>query len=355
MTITRHRTKPIFVGKVQIGGDAPIVVQSMTKTKTENVAATVKEIHRLEKANCEIVRVAVPNQTAASAIKEIKKRITFPLIADIHFDYRLALISIKAGADKIRINPGNIGAGWKLKEIIKAAKDYQIPIRIGVNAGSLEKQVLDKYRSPTAKALVESLSNTIEKFEKNNFNQLVLSAKAAEVLTSIAAYEEIAQLYSYPLHLGLTEAGLPFEGAVRSTTALAILLAKGIGDTIRVSLTGDPVLEVVAAYELLRSLALREYGLMIISCPTCGRCQVNLIDLTEKVKRALIKYKEPIKVAVMGCMVNGPGEAKGADFGIAAGKRAGLIFSKGNIIRKCAEKDLVSALRAEIEKVHKLK
>lgn len=348
MKIRRHKTLPILVGKVQIGGNAPIVVQSMTKTKTEDFRATIKQIHRLEKAGCEIIRVAIPNQTAAQALKTIKQQIKIPLIADIHFNYRLALASIKAGADKIRINPGNIGAFWKIKEIIRAAKDYKIPIRIGVNAGSLEKEILRKYQYPTARAMFESLTKMINLFEDNDFTNLVLSAKAFDVLTTVKVYQDISKHYSYPLHLGLTEAGLPFEGAIRSTTALALLLAKGIGDTIRISLTGDPVLEVFAAYELLNSLGLREYGPIIISCPTCGRCEVNLFKLTQRVKRALAKYKNPIKVAVMGCMVNGPGEAKSADYGIAAGKRSGIIFTKGKVIKKCSEGDLVAALLNEI-------
>jgi (E)-4-hydroxy-3-methylbut-2-enyl-diphosphate synthase len=348
MKIKRYKTLPVLVGKVQIGGNAPIVVQSMTKTKTEDVQATIKQIHRLGKAGCEIIRVAVPNQTAAQALKKIKQQINIPLIADIHFDYRLALLSIKAGADKIRINPGNIGATWKIKEIIRVAKDYKIPIRIGVNAGSLEKDILRKYQYPSARAMVESLKKMIDLFEKNDFSDLVLSAKAFDIFTTVEAYQDISKHYSYPLHIGLTEAGLPFEGAIRSTTALALLLAKGIGDTIRVSLTGDPVLEVIAGYELLNSLDLREHGPIIISCPTCGRCEVNLFKLTRRVKKALAKYRKPIKVAVMGCMVNGPGEAKNADYGIAAGKRSGIIFSKGKVIKKCTEGDLVAALLSEI-------
>jgi (E)-4-hydroxy-3-methylbut-2-enyl-diphosphate synthase len=347
---SRVLTKSIFVGKIQIGGNAPIPVQSMTKTKTENIPATVKQIKQLERAVCEIIRVAVPNPTAAQALKAIKQNIKIPLIADIHFDYRLALASIKAGADKIRINPGNIGADWKIKEIIKAAKDYAIPIRIGVNAGSLEKDILKKYKSPSAKALTESLERSVRFFERNDFDQLVLSAKAFDVLTTIETYEMLSERFRYPLHLGLTEAGLPFEGAIRSTAALAVLLNKGIGDTIRISLTGDPVLEVVAAFELLQSLGLRQHSPIIISCPTCGRCEIDLIGLAESVKKALAKHKTPIKVAVMGCVVNGPGEAKSADFGIAAGKKSGIIFNKGKIVKKCAEKDLVSALLAEIEK-----
>jgi len=349
LKINRYPTKPVLVGKIQIGGKAPIIVQSMTKTKTENISATVKQIHRLERSNCEIVRVAVPNQIAAQALREIKRRIKIPLIADIHFDYRLAIASIKAGADKIRINPGNIGADWKIKEIIKAAKDYEIPIRIGVNAGSLEKEILNKYHFPSAKALAKSLEKSIKIFEDEDFDKLVLSAKTVDVLTTVEVYEMLAHRYSFPLHIGLTEAGLPFEGAIRSSVALAILLSKGIADTIRISLTGDPVLEVVAAYEILQSLGLREHGPIIISCPTCGRCDIDLIGLAEGVKAALAKYKKPIKVAVMGCVVNGPGEAKSADFGIAAGKKSGIIFKRGKVVKKCAEKDLVSALLAEIE------
>ncbi len=348
MRIKRRKTLPVLVGKVQIGGKAPIVVQSMTKTKTEDVKITIKQIHRLEKVGCEIIRVAIPNLSAALALKTIKQQIKIPLIADIHFDYRLALASIKAGVDKIRINPGNIGANWKIKEIIRAAKDFKIPIRIGVNAGSLEKEVMRKYQNPSARAIFDSLTKMINLFEDNDFTNLVLSAKAFDVLTTVEVYQDISRHYSYPIHLGLTEAGLPFEGAIRSTTALALLLAKGIGDTIRVSLTGDPVLEVIAVYELLNSLGLREHGPIIISCPTCGRCEVNLFKLTRRVKKALAKYRKPIKVAVMGCMVNGPGEAKSADYGIAAGKKSGIIFSRGKIIKKCSEEDLLSALLTEI-------
>jgi len=339
-----------MVGKVWIGGNAPIVVQAMTKTKTEDITKTITEIKRLERVGCEIVRVAVRNQVAAQALKKIKQNINIPLVADIHFDYRLALASIKAGADKIRINPGNIGHDWKLKEIIKAAKDYNIPIRIGVNVGSLEKRVLAKYQKPSAQGLFESITQTVRFFEDNEFTDLVLSAKGSDVSTTVEVYQKIAEHYSYPLHLGLTEAGLPLEGAIRSACALSILLSQGIGDTIRISLTSDSVKEVVAAYELLQSLGLRQYGPIIISCPTCGRCEVNLIKLTEQVKEALTGYDKPIKVAVMGCVVNGPGEAKNADFGIAAGKKSGIIFSQGKAIKKCAEKDLVACLLAEIKK-----
>ncbi|MEO0092892.1 MAG: flavodoxin-dependent (E)-4-hydroxy-3-methylbut-2-enyl-diphosphate synthase [candidate division WOR-3 bacterium] len=352
MTTQRLKTKPVKVGKIQIGGGAPIVVQSMTKTRTENVKATIAQIRLLENANCEIVRVAIPTQTAAKAIKQIKTETKVPIVADIHFDYRLALLSIKYGADKIRINPGNIGAKWKVIEIIKIAKDYNVPIRIGVNVGSLEKTVCQKYPKPNTKALLESVARTVEIFEKSDFTNLVLSAKAFDGLTTIETYEAMADLYPYPLHLGITEAGLAFEGAVRSTGPLAILLAKGIGDTIRISLTADPVLEVIAGYELLQCLGLREYGPIIISCPTCGRCEVNLVRMAEEVKQALRHYKKPLKIAVMGCIVNGPGEAKNADFGIAVSKKSGIVFAHGKVIKRCDENELVSSLLHEIEKAN---
>lgn len=353
MMMPRRKTYPIMVGKVQLGGFAPIRVQSMTKTKTEDLTATLAQIKRLKQADCEIIRLAVRNQTSVQALKEIKKRTDIPLVADIHFDYRLAIASIKAGADKIRINPGNIGSGWKIKEIIKVAKDYNIPIRIGVNVGSIEKKILAKYQETPVKALVESVARTIDSFETNGFANLVLSAKASDVPTTIETYQKLAERYAYPLHLGITEAGLPFAGSIRSASALAILLNQGIGDTIRISLTSDPVLEVIAAYELLQSLGLRQHGPIIISCPTCGRCEVNLIKLTQQVKKELAKYKEPFKVAVMGCVVNGPGEARNADFGIAATKKSGIIFRQGKIVKKCPEQELVTALLNEIEQASK--
>jgi len=338
------KTKAVFVGKVQIGGGAPVVIQSMTKSKTENTKAVIKEIKGLENVGCEIIRVAVPNQTALSNISKIKSAINIPLVADIHFDYKLALDSIKAGADKIRINPGNIGADSKVREIIKAAKDRNIPIRIGVNAGSIAKSILNKYKKPNVNAILESIKQNLEIFEKMDFTNIVLSAKTANPQETIEVYQKLSEMYPYPLHIGVTEAGLPLEGVIRNTTAIAILLNQGIGDTIRISLTGPSILEIKAAQEILSSLGKRKFGPVLISCPTCGRCEVNLIAIAEKVKKQLDKIKEPIKVAVMGCVVNGPGEAKAADFGIACGKRSGVIFKKGVIVKKAKETDLVNEL-----------
>jgi (E)-4-hydroxy-3-methylbut-2-enyl-diphosphate synthase len=338
------KTIPVFVGSVQIGGGAPIRIQSMTKCKTENSKATIREIKRLEKTGCEIVRVAIPNQSAVKNISKIKSEINIPLVADIHFDYRLALESIKLGADKIRINPGNIGADYKVKEIIQAAKDKNIPIRIGVNAGSIPKLILSKYKNPNVKAILESVKQNLKIFEKADIPNLVLSAKTANPQETIEVYQRLAEKYPYPLHIGVTEAGLPFEGVIRNTTAVAILLNQGIGDTIRISLTGPSILEVKAAQEILASLGKRKFGPVLISCPTCGRCEVNLVSIAQKVKKHLEKIKEPIKVAVMGCVVNGPGEAKAADYGIACGKKSGVIFKKGIIVKKTKESDLVADL-----------
>lgn len=343
----------VFVGQLQIGGGAPIRIQSMTKCKTENINSVVREITNLERKGCEIVRIAIPNQTAVSNIPKIKSKINIPLVADIHFDYRLAIDSIKAGADKIRINPGNIGAPNKVREIIKVAKDKNIPIRIGVNAGSLNKSILSKYKSPNVSAILESIKQYLDIFEKENFQNLVLSAKTTNPLETIEIYERLYKLYPYPLHIGVTESGLPFKGAIRSTTALAILLNKGIGDTIRVSLTGPSVLEVETAKEILSSLGKRQFGPTLISCPTCGRCEVNLVKIARQVQKQLENVKSPIKVAVMGCVVNGPLEAKMADYGIACGKHSGVIFRKSKIIKKSQEKNLVSELIALIsEKCH---
>lgn len=335
---------PVFVGKVQIGAGAAVRIQSMTKCKTENVRAVTKEIKSLENAGCEIVRVAVPNKTAVQSIPKIKAEIKIPLVADIHFDYRLAIESIKAGADKIRINPGNIGDDYKIKEIIKAAEEYNIPIRIGVNAGSISKKILHKYKNPNVAAVLESVKHSLKVFEKENFGNIVLSAKTASPLETIQIYEKLSQLYPYPLHIGVTESGLPFEGAIRSTTALAILLNKGIGDTIRVSLTGSSLLEVIAAKEILVSLGKKQFGPTLISCPTCGRCEVNLEKIAKQVSKQIESIKIPIKIAVMGCVVNGPGEAKAADYGIACGKNSGVLFNQGKIIKKCKEENLVTEL-----------
>jgi (E)-4-hydroxy-3-methylbut-2-enyl-diphosphate synthase len=338
------KTLSVMVGSVQIGGGAPVVIQSMTKCKTENVKAVIKEIKQLENAGCEIIRVAVPNQTAVKSISRIKSKIKIPLVADIHFDYRLALESIKAGADKIRINPGNIGADYKVKEIVKAAKDKNIPIRVGVNAGSISKSILSKYKNPNVKAILESIKQNLKILDKSDFKNIVLSAKTANPIETVEVYQQLSETYPYPLHIGVTEAGLPFEGVIRNTTAIAILLYNGIGDTIRVSLTGPSVLEVKAAQEILASCGRRQFRPILISCPTCGRCEVNLERIARQVNKLLDNIKKPIKVAVMGCVVNGPGEARTADYGIACGKKSGVIFKHGKIIKKCREQDLVSEL-----------
>ncbi|MEO0091894.1 MAG: flavodoxin-dependent (E)-4-hydroxy-3-methylbut-2-enyl-diphosphate synthase [candidate division WOR-3 bacterium] len=338
------KTIPVFVGSVQIGGGAPIRIQSMIKSKTEDYNAVIREIKKLEHAGCEIIRIAIPNIIAVNNIPKIKVQIKIPLVADIHFDYRLALASIKAGADKIRINPGNIGTKYKIREIIKSAKDKNIPIRIGVNAGSIAKPVLSKYKNRGSDAILESIKQSLEVFEKENFTNIVLSAKTTNTLETIEVYERLADKYPYPLHIGVTEAGLPFEGAVRSASALSVLLNKGIGDTIRISLTGPSILEVETAKEILTSLGKRDFGPLLISCPTCGRCEVDLEKIAQEVKKYLKEVTKPIKVAVMGCVVNGPGEASSADFGIACGKKSGVIFKNGKIVKKVKEENLVSEL-----------
>ncbi|MBN2464345.1 flavodoxin-dependent (E)-4-hydroxy-3-methylbut-2-enyl-diphosphate synthase, partial [candidate division WOR-3 bacterium] len=316
----RRKTFAVRVGTLQVGGRSPVSVQSMTKTRTDDVRATLRQIRRLERAGCELVRIAVPDAAAAAALPAIRHRIPLPLVADVHFDYRLALAALRAGFDKIRINPGNIGATWKINEVIKAAKDSGAAIRIGVNAGSIGKSLLRKHGHPTVAAMVESMAACLEPFGKLRFKNIVLSAKSTDVPETIAVYRELSRRWRYPLHLGLTEAGPPFEGAIRSTAALSVLLLEGIGDTVRVSLTGDPVHEVRAGYELLAALGLRRRGPLVYSCPTCGRTGINVIRLTHHVKQALREHPEPLKIAVMGCVVNGPGEAREADFGIAGGK-----------------------------------
>jgi len=333
-----------------IGGSSPISVQSMTKTRTDDVRATVRQIRRLERCGCELVRLAVPDAAAAAALPEIRRLVTLPLVADVHFDYRLALAALKSGFDKVRINPGNIGATWKVGEVIKAAKDTDAAIRVGVNAGSIAKSVLRKYRHPTVAAMVESMAVCLEPFERLRFKNIVLSAKSTDVPETITVYRELSRKWRYPLHLGLTEAGPPFEGAIRSAAALSVLLLEGIGDTVRVSLTGDPVQEVVAGYELLGALGLRRRGPLVYSCPTCGRTGIDVIGLTRDVKQALRDQPEPLKVAVMGCVVNGPGEAREADFGIAGGKGRGIVFAHGRVVKTCAEDELLSALLAEVRK-----
>lgn len=332
------------MSEVPVGGGTPISVQSMTKTDTRDVRTTVKQIRRLEKAGCEIIRVAVPDTKAASVLSEIKKRIGIPLVADIHFDYRLALKAIDAGVDKLRINPGNIGADWKVREVVKAAKERQIPVRVGVNAGSLPRDLRIKYKGVTPAALVEAALRQVKILEDLNFDKIVIALKAFDVPTTVEAYRLMSTKRKYPLHVGITEAGLPLPGSIRSALGIGILLASGIGDTIRVSLTGDPVQEVVVGYEILKALNLRQHGPIIISCPTCGRCEIDIISMTKKVERAVRNIDKPIKIAVMGCVVNGPGEAKEADIGIAGGKGYGLLFCRGKVIRKIREKDLTKAL-----------
>lgn len=297
-----------------------------------------------------MVRMAVPDPAAAAALPQIRKRLALPLVADIHFDHRIALAALKAGFDKVRINPGNIGADWKVREIIRAAGDVGAAIRVGVNAGSVEKSVLRKHGHPTVSAMVESMAVCLEPFEKLRFGNLVLSAKSTDVAETIAVYRELSRTWRYPLHLGLTEAGPPFEGAIRSAAALSVLLLEGIGDTIRVSLTGDPLQEVVAGYELLGALGLRRRGPLVYSCPTCGRTSINVIGLTREVKKALREHPAPLKVAVMGCVVNGPGEAREADFGIAGGKGRGVVFAHGRVVKTCVENELVDALLAEVRR-----
>lgn len=330
----RGRTKVITVGGIKIGGGNPIVVQSMTKTQTTDVKQTVKQIKQLEEVGCELIRVAVPDLDSAYAIRQIKKNIKIPLVADIHFDYRLAIESIKSGADKIRINPGNIGSEERVKLIINEAKKNKVPIRLGLNSGSIKK---DKMNLETT--MMKTLESYIEMFEKNNFGDIIISAKASDVVSTIKLYHQIAKKYNYPLHLGITESGTKLVGSIKSAIGLGVLLYNGIGDTIRVSLTSDPIDEVIVGYEILKSLNLRNYGIELISCPTCGRCKINLQKIVSSFEKELpslnIKFFEkPIKVAIMGCEVNGPGEAKNADLGIAFGKGVGLLFAKGKPIKK---------------------
>lgn len=345
----RNKTKSIRIGQLTIGGNAPITVQSMTNTKTEDVKSTVNQIHKLDRVGCEIIRIAVPTLKAAKAISKIKKEISIPLVADIHFNYQLAIQAVKAGADKIRINPGNIGSKDKVKKILNAAKAEGIPIRIGVNAGSLEKKLIRKYRGITAEGLVESAMNHVHLFEDSGFEHIVLSIKASNVLLTIEANRLLSHRTDYPVHLGVTESGTPHFGILRSAVGIGALLAEGIGDTLRVSLTGDPIQEIHAGYEILKSLHLRHRGLTIISCPTCGRSHMDIVSIVEKVEQALPQMNKPITVAVMGCEVNGPGEAKEADIGIACGKRTALLFKKGKVVRKIKEEEMISTLLSEIK------
>jgi (E)-4-hydroxy-3-methylbut-2-enyl-diphosphate synthase len=345
--IVRRQSKPIRIGEVTIGGDAPVVVQSMAKTDTRDIQATVNQINELADCGCEIARVAVPDFEAAEAISIIKKKTSIPIIADIHFDYRLALKSLKAGADGLRLNPGNIREPEQVAEVITAAKQRQVPVRIGVNAGSLPPA--SKPSISTSAHMVNVALEQIKLLESLDFDLIKVSLKAFDVLTTIEAYRAIASKISYPLHLGVTEAGLPRAGAVRSAVGIGILLHEGIGDTIRVSLSANPCEEVKTAYEILRSLDLRQHGPTLISCPSCGRAEVDIISLAESVDRSLKDISQPIKVAVMGCIVNGPGEAKEADVGIACGKSKGAIFRKGKVVSTVAEKDFLEALIAEVK------
>ena len=347
----RKTTKQIKVGNMYVGGDSKISVQSMTNTDTKDVDATVSQILELEKAGCDIIRCAVPNIESAEALKNIKKQIHIPLVADIHFDYKLALKSIENGVDALRINPGNIGNIDKIKMVVEAAKNKNIPIRIGVNSGSLEKEILEKHTRVCPEALVESALKHVRILEGLNFYDICISIKSSDVMQTIESYRLISEKVNYPLHLGVTEAGTLWSGTIKSSVGIGTLLAEGIGDTIRVSLTGDVLDEVKVGREILKSLGCIEEGVKIVSCPTCGRTQINLIKIAQEVERRLAKCEKNIKVAVMGCAVNGPGEAREADIGIAGGKGEGLIFKKGKIIKKVKEEDIVEELMEEIEKL----
>lgn len=344
----RNETKEIRIGKVCIGGSHPVAIQSMTNTKTEDVQATVNQILKLEAAGCEIIRCAVPTLEAAEALKEIKKQIHIPLVADIHFDYRLAIAAIENGADKIRINPGNIGSAERVRAVVDKAKEKKIPIRVGVNSGSLEKHILEKNGGVTAEGIVESALDKVHMIEEMDYDNLVVSIKSSDVLMCVEAHEQIARQCRYPLHVGITESGTVYSGNIKSSVGLGIILHAGIGNTIRVSLTGDPVEEIKTAKLILKTLGLRKGGIEVVSCPTCGRTKINLIELANKVEHMVADIPLNIKVAVMGCVVNGPGEAKEADIGIAGGVGEGLLIKKGEIIKKVKEEELLPALRQEL-------
>lgn len=351
--IIRKRTRPITLGSVGIGDGAPVAVQSMCNTDTRDASKTLEQIGRLERAGCEIVRLAVPDIDAARSLGAIRKEAKLPLVADIHFDYRLALEAVQQGVDGLRINPGNIGGKEKVSEVVRACKDRGIPIRIGVNAGSLEKHLLEKYGHPTPEAIVESAFGHIRILEDLDYRDIKVSLKASDVLTTVAAYRLFSQKSDYPLHIGISEAGTLFSGTIKSSVGLGILLSEGIGDTMRVSLTADPVEEARAAWEILKALKIRRRGVNIISCPTCGRTEIDIIGLAQEVEKRLSRIKEPITVAVMGCVVNGPGEAREADVGIAGGKGVGLLFKHGEIVKKFDEKELADVLVREVEEIVK--
>ncbi len=346
--MTRKETKQIRIGDVWIGGGNKIAIQSMTNTKTEDAESTVEQIHRLERAGCEIIRCAVPTMEAAKALGEIKKQIHIPLVADIHFDYRLAIAAIENGADKIRINPGNIGSKDRVQAVIDKAKEFRIPIRVGVNSGSLEKPLLEKYGGVTAEGIVESAMDKVHMIEEMGYDNLVVSIKSSDVLMCVKAHEEIAKVCPYPLHVGITESGTLLSGNIKSAVGLGIILNQGIGDTIRVSLTGDPVEEIKSAKLILRTLGLRKGGIEVVSCPTCGRTKIDLIGLANQVENMVADIPLDIKVAVMGCVVNGPGEAREADIGIAGGIGEGLLIKKGEVVKKVKEEELLETLRWEL-------
>ncbi|MDL4841529.1 flavodoxin-dependent (E)-4-hydroxy-3-methylbut-2-enyl-diphosphate synthase [Aquibacillus rhizosphaerae] len=352
MTLThRKNTRPVKVGNVMVGGKNEVIIQSMTTTKTHDVEATVKEILRLEEAGCQIVRVACPDERAADAIAEIKKQINIPLVVDIHFNYKLALKAIEGGADKIRINPGNIGKRDKVEAVVNAAKEKGIPIRIGVNAGSLERHIIEKYGYPTSDGMIESALHHIKILEDLDFYDIIVSLKASDVHLAIEAYEKAAAVIDYPLHLGITESGTQFAGSIKSAAGMGAILSKGIGNTMRISLSADPVEEVKVARELLKTFGLASNAATLISCPTCGRIEIDLIKIANEVEDYISTIKAPIKVAVLGCAVNGPGEAREADIGIAGARGEGLLFRHGEIIRKVPEDIMVEELKKEVDKI----
>lgn len=344
-------TRQIHIGSISIGGDAPCSVQSMCSTDTRNVSATIAQIKELAEVGCEIVRCAVPDLDAAVALSQIKRMSPIPVVADIHFDYKLALQVLEGGIDGLRLNPGNIGEKWKVAEIVASAAERKVPIRIGVNAGSLEKELLQRYGHPSAEAMVESALGHIRILEDLNYQEIKISLKASDVMKTVAAYRLFSKQSDYPLHIGITEAGTLFSGTIKSSVGLGILLADGIGDTMRVSLTGEPKDEVRVAYDILKAVGLRQRGVNFVSCPTCGRCQIDLIRVAEEVEKRLQGVDKQITVAVMGCAVNGPGEAREADVGIAGGKGEGLVFRHGEIVRKVPENQLADALMEEISKL----
>ncbi len=345
----RERTKVVSIGNVKIGGGNPIAIQSMTNTRTDDVAATVAQILRLEEAGCDIVRCTVPDENCAKALSEIKKQIHIPVVADIHFNYRMAIAAMENGADKIRINPGNIGGEDKIRAVVSCAKERNIPIRVGVNSGSLEKDLVEKYGGVTPEGLVESALDKVAMVENCGYDQIVISIKSSDVLTCARAHELLAEQTNYPLHIGITEAGTTYGGLIKSSVGLGIILYHGVGDTIRVSLSGDPVEEIRAAKGILRDLKLRTEGVEVTSCPTCGRTRIDLIGLATKVEEMVQQYPYNIKVAVMGCAVNGPGEAREADIGVAGGNGEGLLIKKGEIVRKMPEDQLLAALKEELD------